>query len=103
MKYPFPGLGFIVVTLCLLLAPIGAATPSPGASGNISGRIVNNVTGQYLNNARVVVQGSDQVVFTDSSGSYRLARVPAGPIVLEVFFTGLDPQQVSVVVPAGGT
>lgn len=77
------------------------AFAAAAATGGISGRIHNVVTGQYLNNARVTVQGTGQVVFTDPSGSYRVADVPAGPAVLEVFFTGLDPQQVQVTVPAG--
>ncbi|MES2696828.1 MAG: carboxypeptidase regulatory-like domain-containing protein, partial [Verrucomicrobiota bacterium] len=103
MKRPFSGLGFVVFAFCLLLGSAQSAISAAVATGSISGRILNSVTGQYLNNARVVVRGSDQEAFTDSSGSYRLAGVPAGPVVLEVFFTGLDPQQISLTVPGGGT
>jgi hypothetical protein len=74
-----------------------AATQSTGA---ISGRVQNVATGQYLNNARVTVKGTDRVVFTDQTGSYRLTGLPTGPTVLEVFFTGLDPLQLPVTLRA---
>src|SRR5690606_15971086 len=69
--------------------------------GGIAGRIQNVVTGQFLNNARVSVKGSDLVAFTDQSGSYRLAGIPPGEIVLEIFYTGLDPQEAGVTVTPG--
>ncbi len=82
----------------------GGATPAPTAesSGTITGRVLNVATGQYLNNARVSVKGTNQTVFTDRDGTYRLAGVPTGTVTLEVFFTGLDPQSVTVTVPPGG-
>ena len=36
------------------------------------------------------------VAFTDESGSYRLTNVPARLVVLEVFYTGMEPQQIPV-------
>ena len=71
------------------------------STGAISGRVQNVATGQYLNNARVTVQGTDRVVFTDQTGSYRLTGLPSGPTVLEVLFTGLDPLQLPVSIRAG--
>jgi hypothetical protein len=70
-------------------------------TGTISGRVQNVATGQFLNNARITVRGTDRVVFTDESGTYRLPSVPAGPVVLQVFYTGLDPQDITVVVAPG--
>jgi iron complex outermembrane recepter protein len=72
------------------------------ATGSIAGRVQNEVTGQFLNNARVIVKGTDTTVFTDESGSFRL-NVPSGPVVLEVLYSGLDPRQVTVNVPPGQT
>ena len=84
--------------IALWLAPsLHAAVPT----GSISGRVQNVVTGQYLTNARVAVQGTEQEAFTDQTGSYRLASVPSGPVVLEVFYTGLDPRQIPVTIRAG--
>ena len=89
----------------LLAAPLGSAAASAQiatqSTGAISGRVQNVATGQYLNNARVTVQGSDLVAFTDQTGSYRLTGLPSGPMVLEVFFTGLDPLKLPVTIRAG--
>ncbi len=84
--------------LALGLAPGHAARAAdgspvaPAASAAVSGRVQNFATGQFLNNARVAVRGTDLVAFTDQSGTYRLPAVPPGKVVLEVFYTGLDPQ-----------
>jgi len=83
---------------------LSSEAPAQGASfGTVEGRVQNVVTGRYLNNARVAVRQTDNFVLTDETGSYRLTRVPSGPVVLEVYYTGLDPQQISINVPAGGS
>jgi len=100
---------FLFATTLAVLAPTRferaqAASPAAASTqptGAISGRIQNLVTGQYLNNARVTVRGTDRVAFTDESGIYRLTPLPAGPLVLEVFYTGLDSQQIPLAVPPG--
>ena len=74
---------------------------SAPAAGGVTGRVQNTATGQYLNNARIAVKGTDLVAFSDPTGTYRLAGLPSGEVVLEVFFTGLDARQVSVTVRAG--
>jgi iron complex outermembrane recepter protein len=90
--------------LALSLAPQPCANAAaPGATsapsaGSITGRVQNVVTGQYLNNARVSVQGTQLMAFTDESGTYRLVGVPHGTVVLEVFYTGLDEHKSTVVV-----
>lgn len=104
------GQASLLVSLALIASEtrLIAQSPETGtagrqASGSISGRIQNVVTGQYLNQARVTVRGTDQVVFTDDSGVFRLTPVPAGYITLDVFYTGLDPQQVRIDVLPGQT
>src|SRR5687767_3537698 len=77
---------------------LGAGTQ--GSYGSISGRVQNVVSGQYLNNARLSVKGSDLVAFTDQSGTFLLPKVPAGTVTLEVFYTGLDPQQIQLEIRA---
>ncbi|MBI4622244.1 MAG: TonB-dependent receptor [Verrucomicrobia bacterium] len=75
----------------------------PAGTGTVEGRVQNIVTGRYLNNARVSVKQTDILTLTDESGNYRISRVPSGPIVLEVFYTGLDPQHIPITVSAGQT
>ena len=95
-NYPFRVRNFSALFL-FFVASLFAAAPT----GTVSGRIQNVVTGQYLNNVRVAVKGTELVAFTDQSGSYRLAGVPVGEAVLDVFYTGLDPQQIPVSITPG--
>src|SRR5262245_10906991 len=98
-----------IALLSLTLAAGPAAHPAdpspPGMvqqTGSITGRVQNVVTGQYLNKARVAVKGTEQVTFTDEFGVYQLNQVRSGPVVLEVFYTDLDVQEIPIDVRAGG-
>lgn len=75
----------------------------PAATGSIEGRVQNVATDKYLNNARVTIKGTNRVAYTDKYGAFRLSDVPAGPVEVEAFFTGLDPLAVTVNVAAGQT
>ncbi len=88
-----------------LLAPsiVFAAAAPVVSSGVVAGRVEHAATGHYLNNARVALRGSDLVAFTDQTGTYHLAPVPAGAAVLQVLYTGLPPRELAINVPAGGT
>ena len=44
----------------------------------IEGRVSNARTGEYLENARITVEGTTLEAFTDRSGAYRLINVPPG-------------------------
>ncbi len=71
--------------------------------GRIGGRVKNAVTGQYLNKVRVTLRGTDHLVYTDEDGAFRFGDVRSGPIVLEVFYTDLDPQEIALTLPPGGS
>ncbi len=108
MKRPTPQLIVLSFALWLTAAPIGLAQTSSSSStiqtgGTITGRVQNVVTGNYLNKARISVKGTNLVVYTDESGVYRIVDVPAGANTLEVFYTDLDVQEVSVMVNSRGT
>ena len=92
-----------VVCLSLVAVVFVCAAEPPAGAAAITGRVQNAATGQYLNNARVVVKGTDVVAFTDETGSYRLTNVPPGSVVLEVFYTGMAPQQITVNVTGAAT
>ncbi len=91
--------GFMLVAV---FAPLSGRAQST-ETGMIVGRVQNAVTGDFLNNAQVSVKGSNLVAFTDSSGYYRLASVPAGEVTVRVFFTGLDEKLFNVTVTPGQT
>jgi len=79
------------------------AAQESSASSTIEGRVLNPLTGDYLNNAVVTLEGTNREVMTDSSGAYRLSQVVPGTVTLRVFYTGLDTQRVDLDVPAGTT
>jgi iron complex outermembrane recepter protein len=91
----------LLAGLCAAEAPPSAAPASP--VGSISGRVQNVAMGRYLSNARVAVVGTELVAFTDDFGAYRLNAVPAGRVVVAVYYTGLDPQEATLTVPAGAS
>lgn len=84
-----------------LVATVCAAEPS--ATGLIEGRVSNVTSGSYLNNARVVIEGTRAEVFTNENGEYRLADVPPGAVRVVATFTGLQAQTATVRVAAGQT
>ena len=93
----------LILAIGLLIHPATARAQAPAPTASVSGRVSQAATGQYLNNARVAVQGTNLVAFTDESGTYRLDRVAAGTVVLEVFYTGLEPQTVSLALAPAAT
>ncbi|WP_414662864.1 TonB-dependent receptor [Horticoccus sp. 23ND18S-11] len=79
-----------------------ASQRSGAAPGVITGRVLNANSGNYLNRARVAVEGTSLQTFTDENGNYRLGGVPAGEVRLSAAFTGLAAQSALVTISAGG-
>jgi iron complex outermembrane recepter protein len=92
------GIAALLFLPCHLPAAGAAGT---AAGGTLTGRVQNAATGQFLNNARVVVHGADLVAFTDETGRYVISNVPAGTITVEAFYTGLDRQLQTVTIAPG--
>jgi iron complex outermembrane recepter protein len=61
------------------------------AEGSVEGRVFNTTNGQFINNARITIEGSALETFTDEQGYYRLV-VPAGTRAVHVFYTSLKSQ-----------
>src|SRR5688500_9694979 len=70
-------------------------------TGVIEGRVLDAARGEYLENARITVEGTSLEAFTDAGGFYRLVRVPAGQAKVRAFFTGLVTPTETVNVTAG--
>ena len=88
------------VGLTLTLVPAAFAADSDGriARGGqnvVSGRVLNQATGQYLQGAEVQVAGSSRSVLTNRTGYFELGGLPVGPQQLIVSYTGLDPRTVT--------
>lgn len=87
----------LLLAASLFLTAIGfAQTP-----GTIRGRVFNAGTGEYVEKARITIDGSGRETFTDNLGQYSLSNVPAGTVNLKAFRTGLVVETVAVKVTAG--
>jgi len=71
--------------------------------GSIEGRVFDAGRNEYLEKARVTLEGTNQETLTDESGQYRFSNVPAGPVTLKVFFTGRPTQNEVAAVAPGET
>jgi TonB-dependent receptor len=97
-------LRFSLLAAWLALAGSAAQAQSAAAgdnSGTLLGRVLNERTAQYLEGARVSIEGTGLVTLTDAEGNFRLTRVPAGAVKVQTFYTGLPRDVRSVQVTAG--
>lgn len=92
--------GLFVLLIALLAAPVLQAQD---ATGVVQGRVLNIGNNKYLNNARVVVEGTTIETQTNEYGDYRLTNVPAGEVNIRAVFTGLDAEVATVTVTPGQT
>lgn len=92
--------GVLLVSLFSLTLALNAQS---SGTGIVQGRVLNESSGLYLNNARVSVKGTALETFTNANGDYVLANVPAGEVELAVSFVGLASKSISITVEAGAT
>jgi TonB-dependent receptor len=90
------------LSLLIVFAFVPTAWSQP-ATGTVEGRVSNADTGEFLELARVTVEGTSLETFTDTTGRYRLTNIPAGTATIRAFRTGLVEQVQSVQVTPGGT
>jgi TonB-dependent receptor len=67
----------------------GSSEPPPGTTGAIEGRVISGITGSYLPNVRIAIEGSTHEAVTDQNGAYRLSGIPAGEVRVRVAYIGL--------------
>lgn len=75
--------------------------PAQTSTGTIQGRVYNPGTQQYVRNAEVRLQGTNQVVATESDGSFTFNNVPAGEAKITVTYTGYSTATETLNVTAG--
>ena len=82
---------------------IFAATLSaqPAPTGSIQGRIYNPVSKEYVRNAEVRLDGTNQVTYSENDGSFQFAGVAAGAAAITVTYTGYITLNESFTVTAG--
>src|SRR5215211_1264966 len=93
----------VFAALALIMIATLRAIGQSANTGAIEGRVLDEALGEYLQNARVTVEGTQLETFTDEGGYFVLGNVPAGAGKLRVFFTGLPLASVPVSITAGQT
>ncbi|MGH7956088.1 MAG: carboxypeptidase regulatory-like domain-containing protein, partial [Opitutaceae bacterium] len=78
-----------------------AASLHAQATGTIQGRVYNPVSKEYVRNAEVRLDGTNQVTYTENDGSFQFSNVPGGPASISVTYTGYNPVQESFTVTPG--
>lgn len=68
--------------------------------GSIEGRVYNLDSGDYLNNARVVLEGSVLETRTNNFGEFRFDQVPVGTTAVRVTVSGYAPQSQAIAITA---
>src|SRR6266436_149726 len=84
--------------LCLYAIPLTAQN-----TGTVKGQVVDSSTKQTLAGVTVQIQGTARSTLTGPDGSYSLADVPAGSVVVKATRIGFGPRQQLITVSAGST
>jgi len=93
-----PSLVALILGWLLTAVLLGAQT---GSTGSIQGRVFNPVSKEYVRNAEVRLEGTNQVTFTEGDGSFSFSAVPAGPATVSVVFSGYTTSKDTFTVTAG--
>ncbi|MFN9204332.1 MAG: carboxypeptidase-like regulatory domain-containing protein, partial [Gemmatimonas sp.] len=72
--------------------------PAQGAGGTITGRVTDAATGQPIQQARVLVSGTQNGTLTAENGRYSLRVTETGAVTLEVSRIGYEAKKVTVTV-----
>lgn len=72
-----------------------------GASGALSGKVLDDATGNYLEGAEIVVKGTEMRTNSERSGVFTFPSLPAGSQTLIVTYPGLAPKTETVQIGAG--
>ncbi len=66
------------------------------ASGKISGKITDKITGENLIGANVIILGTSFGAASNLEGKYLITNIPAGNYIVKVTYIGYEPQQYNV-------
>jgi len=92
-------IAFIALGLNWLAAILSHAQPA--GAGTIQGRVYNPASKEYVRNAEVRLEGTNQVTYTENDGSFQFREVAAGPASISVTFTGYNAVKESFTVTPG--
>jgi TonB-dependent receptor len=85
------------------VAGMSSARAADAGTGSISGTVTSTSTHNALQGATVSIPALNRTELTDSSGSFLLQNVPAGPVEVVVSYVGFGDQRTTVAVRSGET
>src|SRR5919109_4510999 len=88
----------ILALLSLTAMPLAAQ-----GTGTVRGQVVDSVTRQALSGVTIRIQGTQRETQTAADGSYSIADVAAGAVVLRATRIGFGPQTLTVNVVDNGS
>ncbi|HEY0931622.1 MAG TPA: SusC/RagA family TonB-linked outer membrane protein [Gemmatimonas sp.] len=95
----------VASTLLTAVAAVGFLAPptasAQGAGGTITGRVTDGATGQPIQQARILVAGTQVGTLTAENGRYSLRVANTGAVTLEVSRIGYEAKRVTVTVTEG--
>ncbi|MDR2674267.1 MAG: TonB-dependent receptor [Opitutaceae bacterium] len=94
------GLAFL---FCALLGVAGARGQQASAPGSISGRVLQQETGNYLEGATVEIEPRNERQLTTDKGEFAFMDLPAGDYTLRISYLGLDAQTLKITLAAGAS
>ncbi|WP_414664744.1 TonB-dependent receptor domain-containing protein [Horticoccus sp. 23ND18S-11] len=98
---PAPAFFRLAALLTLGFLSSAVSRAQGAGTGTVSGRILNQGTGEYLRNAVVAVVGSTVTANAEDGGNYTLNGVPAGAQRVRFTYAGLDAKEETINVTAG--
>ena len=90
----------IALAFAWIVSTIHAQT---AGTGTIQGRVFNPVSKEYVRNAEVRIEGTNQLTYTENDGSFQFNNVPAGSATVVVTFTGYVEAREAFTVTPGQT
>ena len=101
IRGPQRGLVTTLLALCWLFAALTLAAQS--GTGTIQGRVFNPATKEYVRNAEVRLDGTNQMTYTEGDGTFQFVGVAAGPASITINFTGYNTAKETLAVTPGAT
>ncbi|HEY1110083.1 MAG TPA: carboxypeptidase regulatory-like domain-containing protein, partial [Opitutaceae bacterium] len=90
-----------LLLVSILLVP-GRLVAQAG-TGSIQGRILNPVSGEYVRNAEIRLEGTNKVTYSEGDGSFTFTGVPTGSRTIHITYAGYNPVQETFTVSPGQT
>ena len=76
--------------ICCWLITVVAVSAQTPPTGTVQGRVYNPVLKEYVRNAEVRLEGTQQVAYTESDGSFQFPDVAGGQTTIVVTYTGYN-------------